>query len=184
MYTNDPLVNFEQNFQEIAQTYTVTQIQAEDEGPIREKASQIVQKYAMIENITFDFALIGICGLLQSGAYLKSVTNRKIKINNKEFTKRSLLFASEQVDNKYTLRKIARSIKYIIAQIAVYYGIPGHLFARYRLENANIVAQIPKEQIILFSAYCTDFQIENVNTPQTIREYLANREKNRTYKKN
>lgn len=186
MNNKNSIMEFEENFINYVQTYSITQDQQEEEGPIIEKATQIVQKYAMIEGIPFHFALIGICGLFQSGAYLKSVTNRKIKFSNKEFTKKSLLFAAEQVDNKYTLRKIAKALRYTIARVAYYYNIPGHLYSRYKIENANYIAQCSPDKIRELSTYCTDFQLENDHTPPEIREYLANREKNRsiTNKKN
>lgn len=176
----DPIEMFNRNFDQIVKTYAITQELIEDEGPIRHKAIQIINKYAMIEQIPFDFAVIGVCGLLQSGAYLKSVTNRKITINNKEFTKKSLVFAAEQVDNKYTLRKIAKILRQTIVRIAYTYYIPGHLYSRFKIENANYIANLDPENIRIIASYCTDFQIENPNTPPIIREFLATREKNRS----
>lgn len=176
----DPIQNFENNFEEIANTYTIDLEQSEEEVPIKHKIIQIVNKYATIENVPFDLALIGICSLLQSGAYLKSVTNRKIKISNKEFTKKTLVFAAEQVDNKYTLRKIARVLKHIIAKVSYKYNIPGHLYSRFKIENANFIAQNTPETNRILATFCTDFQIDNIETPAIIREYLANREKNRS----
>lgn len=176
------LENFIENIDQITETYSVTQDKKQDDIQIRNKVNETINKYASIEQIPFDFATIGMCALFQSGAYLKSVPNRKITINNHEFTKKSLIFAAEQVDNKFTLRAMARHLNKTIAKIAYKYDIPGHLYARFRIENANLIAQNDPETNKTIATYCADFQIENPDTPSVVREYLSNREKNRTTK--
>lgn len=174
--------NFDKNFEYIKEAYTLTTENIEDETEIRKIANELIHKYSKIDNITFEFAAIGICALMQSGAYLKSVPNRKITINNHEFTKKTLITASDLINNKYTLRSIARNLRKTIAKVAYEYNIVGHLYARYKIENANSIANNDTEINKKIAIYCTDFQIENPDTPIVIREYLANREKNRALK--
>lgn len=181
---NNLLESFAENFDNISSAYTITQDKPEDDELLKTKTNLTLAKYAAIEQIPIDFAIIGISALLQSGAYLKSVPNRKIKINNHEFTKKSLVFAAEQAENKYTLRAMARFMKLNIVKVALTYNIPGHLFARYKIENASKIAQMNPEIIKTYSAYCTDFQIENPDCPEDIRQYLADREKNRSNNNN
>lgn len=180
---NDILDNFESNFENISSIYSITQDKLENDDTLKQKINLTIAKYSAIEDISTDFAIIGISALLQSGAYLKSVANRRIKINNQEFTKKSLLFAFDQADNKYTLRAMARFLKFTIAKVSKTYNIPGHLFAKFKIEYADLIAKSNPEEIKNYSIYCTDFQIENPDTPQIVREYLANREKNRSNKR-
>jgi hypothetical protein len=98
--------------------------------------------------------------LLQSGAYLQSVLNRRINSNGIEFTKKNLVFASEQVNNTYTFRAIAKSLREIIVKISFAYEIPGHLYSQFKLENANYIATRNKKEILEISSYCTDFQLD------------------------
>lgn len=178
----DPLQEFMKNIDEITEQYVLDQEDTEQEEQIKNKVIQITKKLSILEQTTFDHALIGICALMQSGAYLKNVINRKIKLGKVEFTKKNLLFAADQVDNRYTLRIIAKFLRKIIATISNKYSIPGHLYARFKIENANLIAQSDPETVKQYAIYCTDFQIENPDTPPIIREYLANREKTRKYK--
>jgi 2-phosphoglycerate kinase len=117
--------------------------------------------------------------LLQSGAYLRSVTNRKINSNGVEFTKKNLVFASEQVNNPYTLRAISKSLRDIIVKVSFAYEIPGHIYSQFKLENANYVATKSKQEILQIASYCTDFQLDNLHTPSIVREFLAIREQAR-----
>lgn len=178
----DLLQKFVEDFPRINQQYQITQNKTEDDFQIKKTIIQIITKFSTIEQISFEFSLIIICCLFQSGAYLKSVVNRKIKVNDIEFTKKNLIFAAEQVDNKYTFRTIARYLKQIIAKISMEYNIPGHLYSRFKIENANLIASNDLETNKKIAIFCTDFQIENPETPTVVREYLANREKNRIYK--
>lgn len=182
--TNEDFIdNFTKNLDSYTRQYSIDQENIESDINLRKTVIKLTNKLAGIENVTSEHALIGICALLQVGAYLKSVANRKIKISGTEFNKKNLIFAAEQIECKYTLRTIARYLKCIIAVIAYKNDIPGHLYSRFKLENANLIAQNDPNKNKMFSVYCTDFQIENPETPPPIREFLANREKFRNYKK-
>jgi hypothetical protein len=179
----DIIEKFDENFEDISNTYKITQENPENDLILKQKTNLTILKYAAIEQIPAEFAIIGISALLQSGAYLKSVPNRRIKINNHEFTKKSLVFAAEQAEFGQTLRSMARHLRKTIAKVAYKYEIPGHLYAKFKIENANIIAQNDSETNKIIATYCTDFQIENPDTPEIVREFLANREKTRSSKK-
>jgi hypothetical protein len=177
------LENFNKNFDSITNKLEYKIEKAEDNEKLKTAVPQLITKLATIQNVTFDHALIGICGLLQSGSYLKSVSNRTIKISNIEFSKKNLLFAMDQIECKFTLRQIARYLKFETAKISRKYGIPGHLFSRFKTENALSYNNLSEETRRIYSAYCADFQLENPDTPPEIRQYLATREKTRQTKK-
>lgn len=180
--TTELLDNFEKNIDQITDKYTITR-KIEDESEIRKTIATIVKKQSITEEINFDQSLVGLCCLLQTGAYLKSVSNRKINIANHEFTKKSLLYVMEQSECKYTLRNIAKHLNKTIALISLKYQIPGHLYARFKAENASLIANNSPEQNLILAAYCTDFQIENPDTPEIIRNFLSTREINRNRNK-
>lgn len=173
----DPLDFFEKNFDSITIKYNLRKDYNEDDTQVREYLIRLIDKLASINKVEFDLARLGYSAVMQAGGYLKSVTNRRIIIGNVEFTKKNIIYASEELGNKYTLRAIARYDKNAIARIALKYNYPGHLYARFKIENANFIAQQTPEQCIYLSVYCTDFQIENPDTPPIVREFLANRER-------
>lgn len=170
---------FNNNIPNLINQYTVEQEKPEDDPLMLPTINKIIYKLASLHSTTEDHATIGFCSLLQSGAYLKSVSNRRIRIAGIDFTKSDLLFILQSMECRYTLRNIARYLKNTIALVSYQYQIPGHLFARFKIENPNLIAENDTETIRKFATYCTDFQIENPNTPKEIREYLANREINR-----
>jgi hypothetical protein len=180
--TPEKLLEFTSNLTEITKKYSYEQEKIENTIHLEATIHKLIYKFSLLQETEYDHAAIGMCCLLQSGSYLKSVTNRTIKIGGTTFTKKNLIFASEQIENTYTLRYIARYMKKTIAKIALHYKIPGHLYSRFKIENATLIASNTEEQNRELATYCTDFQIENTETPEIIIEYLANREKNRTSK--
>jgi len=173
------LDNFLDNVENITDFYRFDQERLVDSELIHQTIDKITDKLASMNNVEYDHALIGICALFQSGAYLKSVTARRITIAGKEFTKKNLNYASDLVESKFTYRIIARYLNKTIATIALKYSIPGHLYSRFKVENANLVANNTQEKNMFLAAYCADFQIENPDTPSIVREFLASREKYR-----
>lgn len=175
----DILDYFSQNFETVTNQYRIEQEQQIDYAHIRQTVIKLANKIATSEQTDINHALIGMCALFQTGAYLKSVTNRKIRVAGKEFTKKSLVYSAELTECKYTLRTLARYLNKIIVQIGYKYGIPGHLYSRFKIENANLIANNTPQDNLILSVYCTDFQIENPDTPPIVREFLVNREKTR-----
>jgi len=165
---HDPIDNFLSNMEQITSKYKIEQENQLDLQEIKQTAIKLIQKIAVIEQIEFDHALIGVCALMQSGAYLKSVTNRKVIIGGKEFSKKTLIYAAELINCNYTFRVIARSLNDVIAKIAYKYQIPGHLYSRYKIENVNIIVNNSIEQNRLNATFCADFQIENPKTPSSV----------------
>lgn len=166
--------SFEARFEEITEKYQVNP-DKEDETQVRDMALKITNKLSNIANRNFDQTFIGICALMQCGAHLKGVQNRTIKIDDYEFSKRELIFASEQAKNTYTLRKIARSIKEYIAKVAIKYKIPGHLYKKFRTKNPQFEPLKNPQETMYISAYCTDFQYDNPKAPLIVREFLSKR---------
>lgn len=175
------LDNFEMNIETILPHYNVFLNMENHEKEIKCKASEIILKLSDIEQVSFEHSVIGTCLLLQAGAYLKSVTNKKINIKGIEFSKKNLVFASDQVNNVYTFRSISQALRFIIAKISLRYNIPGHLYYQFKLENVNFITEKSKQEITQIAAYCTEFQIDNPDTPYIVREFLAIREKNRKF---
>lgn len=167
---------FSKNFDLISENYLLQTNLEQEEKKIKQKANEIIQKYSIIEGISYNHGVLGVCGLLQSGAHLKNVFTRLIIIENIEFTKKSLLFASEQVGNKYSLKSIARSIRDIISQVSFKYNIPGHLYKRFKVDNPDFIPQ-DLQQLKLYSIYCTDFNFDNFKVPLRVRKFLCEREK-------
>lgn len=177
----DALEYFDMNFDKITNKYSMTKESLQDDIQIRQFLIRVIQKVADTHKVNFDHALIGFCALMQAGGYLKSVTNRKITVGGIEFSKRTILYAMEEISCKYTLRSLSRYNRAIIAKVAKKYNYPGHLYARFKIENPNLIANLPSEEQEYYARYCTDFQIENPDTPPLVREFLANREKSRNY---
>ena len=78
---------FQQNFESISQDYFSDFCDHDEDFKIKEKANEIIQRYSIIEGVSYNHSVIGVCSLFQSGAYLKSVLNRIVVIKNIEFTK-------------------------------------------------------------------------------------------------
>lgn len=183
-FTNDQLHNFTQNIDIIVDKYQIKKDDPERTTNLDTTIASIAAKLAKIEDVDFDQAMLGICSLLQSGAYLKSVTNRKTTIADKEFDKAGLLKAAEQANCKYTLRVIAKHLRKTIVTVARKNELPGNLYAKFRTENQTHINSIPKEEALELAIYCTDFQLDNPDTPEIVTKFLSNREQNRNQKKN
>lgn len=177
----DALDQFDMNFDKITDKYLMSRDNLQEDIQIRQVLIRLIQKVADTHKVNFDHAHIAFCALMQAGGYLKSVTNRKITIGGVEFSKRTILYAMEETSCKYTLRSLSRYNRVVIAKVARKYNYPGHLYARFKIENPNLVANLPPDEQNYYARYCTDFQIENPDTPPLVREFLANREKTRNY---
>lgn len=178
----DQIDSFSQRFESITSLYEYQQDIIENDPNIKSEIIKLVEKQALIYQITFDLSYIGICALFQIGCYLKSVQNRSIKIGKIEFNKKNLVFAAEQSGFNYTFRQAARYMKYDIAKLAYRYQISGHLFQMFKNVHLQFINTLDSEELRQFATYATDFQIENQNAPIYLREYLANREKTRNVK--
>lgn len=180
----DSIDKIEANFDFIVTKYDLTRESILDETDIKDSINKIICRFATLQNASFDHAFLGMCALFQVGSYLRSVTNRKITVGGIEFTKRNLVIAAEQTKNIYTFRSLARYLKDHIARVSMFYSIPGHLYAKFKIDYPTLISENSQETNKLFSAYCTDFQIENPKTPLKIREFLASRERARMKKQN
>ncbi len=168
--------NFETNFETITPKYNITNESKIDEVDLLNTAKRIVNRFSIITETNYDHALIGCCALLQCGSYLRSVPNRTINVQNKDFSKQELVFAAQQANSNYTLRAVARSMRRIIAKIAIKYRIPGNLYAQFKLQNPQFIPDKDPKETAEIMAYCTDFQYDNPEIPKTVKEFLSNRQ--------
>jgi UDP:flavonoid glycosyltransferase YjiC (YdhE family) len=177
--------NFEQifkNFDKEAEKINLTP-SAEDSDMklVRTTVDRSIERLAAIKQISIPLATVGLCGLLQAGAYLKGVQNRVINFNNVPFDKKELVYALEKAKSTFTLRVIARSIKEEIIIVSRKYQIPGHLFARFKIEHPELPLDFKNNpEALEYAIYCTDFQIDNPNCPQVVRTFLSTRELDRS----
>lgn len=175
--SKENLEYFNQNFDIISKTYFPEIDNKYEEKKIKEKANEIIQRYAIIEGITYNHSVIGICSLFQAGVCLNRVLNRIITIQGIEFTKKTLLFSSDQVGNKYTLRSVAKSMRDTIVQVAYKYNIQGHLYRKFKIENIENIFCNEEKDLKKYSIYCTDFNLDNPSAPLIVRKFLYNRQK-------
>lgn len=141
--------------------------------------NNLAKRLALTHNVSQHQALIGIACIFQAGGYLKNVDNRKIKVLETEFDKKTILLILDQLKNTYTLRQLARSMNKLIAITALTNNVPGHLYAQFKLENPSFNPTLEPDKAKLYSAYCTDFQLENPDIPPIVKQFLADRAKNR-----
>lgn len=174
--------DFKQNIPQKIQQYNMGTTNPEDTTQIHNKALEIIDRMAAGNRIDFDHAALGTCALFQCGAHIKGVANRKFTVQNYEFTKENLLYASNLSKNTFPLRAIARAIREEILTVARAYQIPGHLYRRFKLENPEFVYE-NEEQRIEIMISCTDFQTDNPDIPAPVKTFLAKRDIARKEKK-
>lgn len=174
---DDPLndeAEFIKKLDELADQIKLGTDKKTDPKIIRNTFGELCNRVAKNMDSTPLTARIAILLLLQSGSYMKSVSNRLIKLDDKEFTKREITHALEQIKApNITLRNIAYVYRDDMATVARKYNIPGNLYAQFKIINTNInpASQEAKE----ISFYCTDVQFDNPNAPQAARDFLSRR---------
>jgi hypothetical protein len=145
-----------------------------------EKAFEaMVVEIARIEKCSVSDAIVGTAELLQRGAYLKSVSNRAIKINETIFTKKTMLLAMDRLKTSLTLRALAKSKANLIVEVTSYRMTTGNLYTQYKREHP----EKNNEDLLYHGFYCTDFQIDNPSTPTDVKIFLGKRESDRSSKK-
>lgn len=150
---------------------------------IKEATSRIIYHINIADQADLDIVLIAVALLLQSGGYMKGVTNRKILVSDYELSKRKVVLAMKSTRCPYSLRTIARANRDLIAQIAKEMEAPGNLYSQYKIYNPEILKQNEETQLS-HAIYCTDFQRENSKAPQEVIRFLSEREFNYKNKSN
>lgn len=159
------------------QEYQDVEKEEDLEPYVREQTLRLIKQIALNEETEPETVFIAFAAILQSGGYLKGVSNRKILLTDKKFelTKRTIINAMKITKCGCTLRTIARHNRELIAEIAFKRKIPGNLYTQYKIHNPEILKQTPEEQWI-HAKYCTDFQRENPNAPFEVIKFLSTRE--------
>lgn len=133
---------------------------------------EIVHNFANKYNTDHSTALIAITKLVQDGGTNTSRPNLTRKINNKEFELSDLRQIIRVYDKFGTVRKLAKSLRKVIATIAKANNWPGPIFKDIQRINPSMVISDND------AVYCAEFNVDNYDSemPARIREALQQRE--------
>ncbi len=139
----------------------------------REKVNEIVRQYARKSETTAQMAVIGITAICQAGGTNAGNPSLKRTINGVTFDLKTLREVIEyETSSKGTVRQLAKSMRDVIAKIALANDWPGPL------ANA-LVKEFPNQKFNSSDlVYAAEFHDDNRNPefPQAIAEALALRE--------
>lgn len=135
-------------------------------------AKDILNNFANKYNTSLGTALIAITKFVQDGGSNSSRPNMTRKINNIEFELSDLRQVIRLYDKFGTVRKLAKTLRRVIAAIAINNNWPGPLFKDIQRINPTLVIS-DKDAV-----YCSEFNSDNydVDMPARIREALQQRE--------
>lgn len=147
-------------------------------------SERIIVELARQQEISFTQAVYGISDLYQKGAHLKNVQNRSTFINGMQLTKQNITQAMIRIGARITHRAMAKSMRDIIYQASKARDIPGNLFSQYKIylisQNISLDPNIIQEH----SYYCSDYHIDNPNTPMEVSRFLNIRTRSKNMQKN
>jgi len=175
----DVLKDFQSILQDIqnnAETYKVQLSENDNDTPSDmlspEVASTIVEDFARKKGCDKRTALVGIAKLVQDGGANASKTNLKRKIGDIEFDIADLRSSIQYNNKSGTVRKLAKTLRSIIASIASLNDWPGPLTKD--LMRAEPQLQISSQDAI----YCNEIHSDNYDpvVPPQVREALQRRE--------
>jgi len=116
--------------------------------------------------------LILITGLLQRGGSNKSAGNSiTYEFEGKTLTAQELQGIIKSIQKNATNRQLSRSLANEIAEIALSLGIEGDLANQMRYEVPDLTLEE--------AAWCSNFQTQNMNCPDRVRNWLVNNYKSR-----
>lgn len=163
-------------YTENANTLFITPDPDEELGPKDQLppnvAQKIVQAYAIQNDVTEKTALMAITRLVQEGGTNSSKPNLKKSINGHIFDLNDLRKQIQVHSKTGTVRKLAKTLRNIIAHIALINNYPGPLFK-------DLIRTEPELKITQReSIFCNEIHSDNynVNVPPKIREALQRRE--------
>jgi len=144
---------------------------------VKEHTLRLIKQISLMDQIDPQTVYIALAILIQSGGYLKGVSNRKAYLidKNYELSKRTVINAMKASKCNCTLRTIAKFNRDTIAEIAYKRKIPGNLYTKYKINNPDILKASIETQW-QHAKYCTDFQRENPNLPIEVLRFLSTRE--------
>lgn len=139
-----------------------------DEKILKEIVDNFANKYKTDQKT----ALIAITKFVQDGGTNTSRPNMTRRINNIEFELADLRQIIRVYDKFGTVRKLAKSLRRIIATIASINNWPGPIYKDLqRINPSMIISDID-------AVYCSEFNVDNYDPemPAKIREALQQRE--------
>lgn len=140
-----------------------------------DECKKVIAGYAHAYGLTIPEAYHSIAFWCQTGGYVKSVPNKKHKINGRaeeELTK--LREICGQVRNGGTVRQLARKLAPVIASVALQCGYVGHLH--------KSLKPIRPEMTGVDWIYCCEYYFGLSITPRIVNEAIAERIKARSSK--
>lgn len=132
------------------------------------QASEILKLFAKNQELNPEQAKVAMTILFQSGGTAKSCDgNLNITIYEKTIKLSYLRKAASDSKCKGCERKLARYFADEIYMISEIYNIPGNLYKKIARDN-------PQRQFSTAeSAWLSDFQVDNPNCPEALRNYIA-----------
>lgn len=170
-------ISLEQLAKEIEKNANNIQVNVEEDKKSKDELDEnttkiIINGYAMKYNTSTENALIAITKFVQDGGSNSSRPNMTRKINNIEFELSDLRQVIRLHDKFGTVRKLAKTLRKIIATIAIINNWPGPLYKDIQRINPTLI--ITERD----SIYCAEFNADNYDAemPAKIREALQQRE--------
>lgn len=139
-----------------------------DDKVVKDVITNFSNKY----NTDQTTALIAITKFVQDGGTNTSRPNMTRKINGIEFELSDLRQIIKLHDKFGTVRKLAKSLRKIIATIAIVNNWPGPIYKDLQRINPSMIISETD------AAYCSEFNVDNYDSemPARIREALQQRE--------
>ena len=121
---------------------------------------------------TIEHAYILVAGLMQRGGSNQKAGNSvQFSYDDKTLSSQEFNKILTSVQKGATNRQFARTINRDIINIAIEFEITGDLHNQMKLEHPNLT--------IVESAWCSNFQTQNPECPQNVREWLVENYKSR-----
>jgi hypothetical protein len=130
----------------------------------------IIDKYAYKNNSSREDAVIAITLLVQNGGTNQSKKTLNRTVNGKKYSLEDLRAVIKEVNKTGTVRKFAKGIRDIIAQIATVNKWSGPLKNNLKINNPNL------EITEVMGYWCLEIHSDNPKCPQAIKEALIRRE--------
>lgn len=137
----------------------------------KKQITELVGKIADAYKTTNNIAYVGLCATLQAGGSNKNKrSNVKIVISNLSFESKKINeIISQQL--KITPRQLARMIGNDIYQISTKHKITGNAYVSLTRFYSHLLTEASEKE----RYWAADFQVDNPNCPEYIREALRKR---------
>lgn len=170
-------ISLEQLVKEIKSESLNMQVEVEDDRKSKDDLEEkvvkdIITNFANKYNTDSRTALIAITKFIQDGGTNSSRPNMTRKINKIDFELSDLRQVIRLYDKYGTVRKLAKSLRQVIATIAIINKWPGPLYKDIQRINPSLIISETD------AVYCSEFNSDNYDPemPARIREALQQRE--------